>query len=54
MPYEPYFTISRFFNQDKEHYWAIYPNILQYYFGKPILEKYMHFGREYVGLYKNG
>jgi len=53
VPYEPYYTISRFFKPEKEHYWTIHPNILKYYFGKPFLEKFLHFKREYLAVYKN-
>ena len=53
IPYEPYYTISRFFKPEEEHYWTIHPNILEYYLGKPILEKFFHFKRAYLAVYKN-
>lgn len=52
VPYEPLFTISRFFIQEKEHYFVPLPRVLEYYLGKPILEKKIHLGREYMALYK--
>jgi len=53
VPYEPYYTISRFFIQEKEHYWTIYSKLLKHYLGKPIFEMHIHCGREYMGLYEN-
>ena len=52
VPNEPYYTITRFFIPEKEHYWTIHPSILKNYFGEPILEKFYHFRRGYLALYK--
>lgn len=52
VPYEPFYTISRFFVLEKEHFWTIHPNLLEKYFGKPIIEKYMHLKRTYFAVYK--
>lgn len=52
VPHEPYYTISRFFIPEKEHYWTIHPNILEHYLGKPIFQKKIHLGREYLALYE--
>lgn len=52
VPYEPMFTISRFFVQEKEHMFIPTPKVLEYFFGKPILEKKIHLGREYMALYE--
>lgn len=51
VPYEPFYTISRLFVPEKEHYWTIHPNILKYYFGKPIYEKKILLWRHYFAIY---
>jgi hypothetical protein len=51
VPYEPFYTISRFFVPEKEHYWTIHPNILKHYLGKPIFENFMHLRRSYFAIY---
>jgi len=52
VPYEPMYTITRFFIPEMEHYWTIHPTIFEYYFGKPIYVKYMHLWRTFTAVYK--
>ena len=52
VPYEPFYTITRFFVPEEEHYWTIHPNIFEYYLGKPVKEKYIHMLRTYTAVYK--
>ena len=51
VPYEPFFTLFRFFFWEKEHLWAITPEIFKKYLGKPLLEKKFFFKRYYMGLW---
>ncbi len=51
VPYEPFYTITRFFIPEEEHFWTIHPNVLEHYFGKPIFEKKFHFKRSYFAIY---
>jgi len=52
IPYEPFYTISRLFIPEKEHFWTLHPQTLEYYFGKPIYEKKLHFRRSYFAIYE--
>ncbi len=52
VPYEPLYTLFRFFVPVRDHYWAVSPAILRYYFGEPIIEKRLHFGRTYFAIFK--
>ena len=52
VPYEPYFTMFRFFVPEPEHLWTIHPNALAVHFGKSITEKFIQFGRFYYAVFK--
>jgi hypothetical protein len=52
LPHEPWYTITRLFVPEEEHYWTIHPSILAHYFGRPIYEKYIHLRRTYIAVYK--
>jgi SAM-dependent methyltransferase len=51
VPYEPFYTLSRFFIPEKEHTFTIHPNILKFYFGHPIFEEFQHLRRNYFAIY---
>jgi SAM-dependent methyltransferase len=51
VPYEPWYTLTRFFVPEPEHYWTIHPTILEHYFGKPVSEHWLHLWRTYVAVY---
>lgn len=51
VPYEPYFSFFRF-GWDKEHFWAIRPEILKYYLGKPKHDELFFFRRYYIGIWE--
>jgi hypothetical protein len=51
VPYEPFYSITRFFIPEKEHLWTIHPDLLKFYFGKPIKEKYFHLKRSYFAVF---
>ena len=51
VPYEPFYTISRFFVPEEEHFWTVHPNVLEHYFGKPIYQKFIHLKRTYMAIY---
>ncbi len=52
VPYEPFFTLCRFFIWEKEHFWAITPQILKFYLGDPVYENKVFFKRYYLGVWK--
>ena len=52
VPHEPYFTLFRFFVPEPEHLWTIHPNSLAFYFGKPVMEKFIQFRRFYYAVFK--
>lgn len=52
VPYEPFFSILRFFIWKKEHVWAIRPEVFKHHLGKPAYEKKIFFKRYYVGIWK--
>ena len=51
VPYEPFFTIFRFFTWEKTHLWAITPQVLRIYLGKPSFEKKIFFKRYYFAVW---
>lgn len=51
VPYEPLYTIYRFLVPVQDHYWAISPQILEHYFGKPVMSKRLHLRRTYFAIY---
>lgn len=51
VPYEPFYTLYRFCVPVQDHYFAISPAILRHYFGEPVLERRLHFGRTYFAIY---
>ena len=52
VPYEPFFTLCRFLNWEKEHLWAITPRVLKVYLGEPVYESKVFLKRYYVGAWK--
>jgi ubiquinone/menaquinone biosynthesis C-methylase UbiE len=52
VPYEPFFTLCRFLNWEKEHLWAITPRLLKLHLGKPVYENKICLKRYYVGVWK--
>lgn len=54
VPYEPFFTMFRFFARDKEHLWTITPEVLEHHLGKPDVSKKLFFKRYYVTVWKLG
>lgn len=52
VPYEPFFTLFRFFNWEKEHLWAVTPKLLKFHLGKPAYENKFFFKRYYIGIWK--
>lgn len=51
VPHEPLYTMMRFFVPVQDHYWTVHPNILEYYFGKPVYSRKLHGGRTYFAIY---
>jgi hypothetical protein len=52
LPYEPNYTLFRFFIPEVEHFWTIHPNVLEHYLGKPIFERKIHCNRNYFAIYE--
>ena len=52
VPYEPYYTIFRFFVPEPEHLWTIHPNALALHLGKPVIEKFLQFRRFYYAVFE--
>ena len=51
VPYEPFFTMARFFLWEKNHLWAVTPGILRHYLGPPDYEKKILLKRYYLALW---
>jgi len=51
VPYEPFFTLFRFFIWEKEHLWAITPKLLEKKLGKPSFHKKLFFRRYYFAIW---
>ena len=48
VPYEPFFSLFRLFNWPKDHKWAVTPQILKHYLGKPSKSTFLFFKRYYL------
>ena len=51
VPYEPIFTLFRLLVPEKEHMFVIFPWALKEKLGKPIYEKSLVFGRQYLAIW---
>ena len=51
VPYEPIFTLFRLLIPEREHRFVIFPWALKERLGKPIYEKSLVFGRQYLGVW---
>lgn len=52
VPYEPIFTLFRLLIPEMEHRFVIFPWALKENLGKPIYEKSLIFGRQYLGVWR--
>jgi len=54
VPYEPYFSLFRLFNWEKEHLWTIRPTALKEHLGNPRYEHTFFCNRYYLGIWDMG
>lgn len=54
VPHEPFFSFLRFLIWEKEHLWAITPEILKFYLGEPVYENKVFLKTYYVGVWRFG
>ena len=51
VPYEPFFTLCRCLLWEKNHLWAVTPQVLKLYLGQPTIEKKFCLKRYYMAVW---